>query len=84
MCVYIWIYIYTHICIIHGHRQQCGDAHWEGRTGAGCRLAERKREIWDICNKVNNKKIKEKEKKVFSFNGVLLILISFNSVSWIF
>ena len=33
-----------HICIAHGHRQQCGEGGWG--------------EVGDICNSVNNDKLK--------------------------
>ena len=41
-----------HICITHGHRQQCGKCRgeWEGAGWRGAR-----REMGDMCNSVNNK-----------------------------
>ena len=49
-----------HICIIRGHRQQCGDSQRE--VGQGLRGGGQSGG-WDICNNINNKnKDKHKEK----------------------
>ena len=44
---------YMHICIVHGHRQQCGKARQGG--GGGRVEGDREGNRRDICNSINNK-----------------------------